>query len=343
MQRDQLHQKTSALARTILASVEALPQLRRLDRGTLPTPQSAAACVEQLLEILYPGFFGRQNLLSSDIATRITTLIASISDTLYDHVRFCLRYRIHVDTPDQSSDTSRAKSDQSASAQPMPSQSNTDDACEQCDREAVDIVERFLSRIPDIRSLLADDVQAAFESDPAASSADETLFCYPGVFAITVQRLAHELYRQHVPLLPRIWTEIAHSRTGIDIHPGAVLGRRFFIDHGTGVVIGETTTIGDNVKLYQGVTLGALAPAFGQLLRGTKRHPTIEHDVTIYAHATILGGETVIGHGSTIGGNVFLTRSVPSNHVVGIEPPKLKVRDRRRRKTTEDPPLDFDI
>lgn len=328
MHRDQLHQKTSALARNILASVDALPQLRRLDRGTLPTPQSAAACVEQLLEVLYPGFFGRQNLLSSDIATRITTLVASISDTLYDHVRFCLRYRIHVDTPDQ---------------QGTPAQTRSDDACERCDREAVEIVGRFFARIPDIRALLAEDVQAAFESDPAASSADETLFCYPGVFAITVQRLAHELYQQHVPLLPRIWTEIAHSRTGIDIHPGAVLGRRFFIDHGTGVVIGETTTIGDNVKLYQGVTLGALAPAFGQLLRGTKRHPTIEHDVTIYAHATILGGETVIGHGSTIGGNVFLTRSVPSNHVVGIEPPKLKVRDRRQRKTTEDPPLDFDI
>jgi serine O-acetyltransferase len=328
MHRDQLHQKTSSLARNILASVDALPQLRRLDRATLPTPQSAAACVEQLLEVLYPGFFGRQNLLSSDIATRITALIASISDTLYDHVRFCLRYRIHVDTPDH---------------QGTPAQTRSDDACERCDREAFEIVERFFARVPDIRALLAEDVQAAFESDPAASSADETLFCYPGVFAITVQRLAHELYQQQVPLLPRIWTEIAHSRTGIDIHPGAVLGRRFFIDHGTGVVIGETTTIGDNVKLYQGVTLGALAPAFGQLLRGTKRHPTIEHDVTIYAHATILGGETVIGHGSTIGGNVFLTRSVPPNHVVGIEPPKLKVRDRRRRKTTEDFPLDFDI
>src|SRR5947207_3107412 len=159
----------------------------------------------------------------------------------------------------------------------------------------------------------------------------ETIFSYPGLFAITVQRLAHEFQLLGVPLLPRIMTEYAHSLTGIDIHPGARLGRSFFIDHGTGVVIGETTVIGDNVKIYQGVTLGALAPAFGQALRGQKRHPTIEDNVTIYAGATILGGDTVVGRGATIGGNVFITESVPPLNQVVAEPPKLRYRDRRPR------------
>src|SRR3989454_8035017 len=177
--------------------------------------------------------------------------------------------------------------------------------------------------------MLAADVQAAFDGDPAAQSTDETIFCYPGLFAIFVQRLAHEFHQLKVPLLPRIMTEYAHSLTGIDIHPGAKLGKSFFIDHGTGVVIGETTEIGDDVKIYQGVTLGALAPAFGQLLRGQKRHPTIEDDVTIYAGATILGGDTVIGQGAVIGGNVFITSSVPPLNQVSAEPPKLKYRDRR--------------
>jgi serine O-acetyltransferase len=190
--------------------------------------------------------------------------------------------------------------------------------------------------------MLAGDVQAAFDGDPAAKSTDETIYCYPGLLAIMVQRLAHELLKLEVPLLPRVMTEYAHSLTGIDIHPGAKLGHNFFIDHGTGVVIGETTIIGDNVKIYQGVTLGALSPAFGQLLRGQKRHPTIEDNVTIYAGATILGGETVIGTGSVIGGNVFITTSVPPHNQVSAEPPKLKYRDRRPRgnKPIE---LDFQI
>ena len=151
---------------------------------------------------------------------------------------------------------------------------------------------------------------------------DETIFCYPGLFAITVQRLAHEFYDLDVPLLPRIMTEYAHSFTGIDIHPGARMGRRFFIDHGTGVVIGETTIIGDNVKIYQGVTLGALAPAYGQMLRGQKRHPTIEDNVTIYSGATILGGETISGKGSVIGGTGFITASVPPWNQVSAPPTK---------------------
>ncbi|QQO09205.1 serine O-acetyltransferase EpsC [Breznakiella homolactica] len=183
-----------------------------------------------------------------------------------------------------------------------------------CHAVAELIVDDFFDELPMIRKTLAADVQAAFKGDPAAKSIEEVILSYPGMDAITVHRLAHFFWSRQVPLIPRIMSEIAHSRTGIDIHPGAAIGESFFIDHGTGVVIGETTVIGENVKIYQGVTLGALSVRKEEA--NTKRHPTIEQDVTIYAGATILGGETVIGRGSTIGGNVWLTKSVPPETVV---------------------------
>ena len=182
---------------------------------------------------------------------------------------------------------------------------------ESTDSEATRLSLSFLSQIPQIRALAQTDVDAAYAGDPAASSKEEIIFCYPGLFAITVYRLANLLHRLQVPTIPRIMTEYAHSVTGIDIHPGATIGSHFFIDHGTGIVIGETAIIGDHVKIYQGVTLGGLSTRGGQSLRGIKRHPTIEDDVTIYAGATILGGETVIGHHSVIGANAFITESVP--------------------------------
>jgi serine O-acetyltransferase len=185
--------------------------------------------------------------------------------------------------------------------------------------DAEKIVTGFVGRLAAVRALLAEDVEAAFEGDPAAKSYAEIVAAYPALWAIATYRLAHELHGLGVPLVPRIMSEHAHARTGIDIHPGATIGRRFFIDHGTGVVIGETAEIGERVVLYQGVTLGALAPRAGQVLRGVKRHPTIEDDVTIYAGATILGGETVIGRGSVIGGNAWLTHSVPPCSKVQIE------------------------
>ena len=187
------------------------------------------------------------------------------------------------------------------------------------------LADRLVQRLPAIRALAAEDVEAAFDGDPAAKSYAEIVAAYPSVWAVANYRLAHELHRLGVPLLPRIMAEHAHARTGIDIHPGAKIGRRFFIDHGTGVVIGETVEIGDRCVIYQGVTLGALAPRKGQVLRGVKRHPTLEDDVTIYAGATILGGETVIGRGSVIGGNVWLTHSVPPCSKVQIEAPRLQV------------------
>ena len=186
----------------------------------------------------------------------------------------------------------------------------------------------FFREIPQVRSLLQTDLQAAFDGDPAASGKEEVIFCYPGLFAITVYRLAHVLYTLGVPMIPRIMTEYAHSVTGIDIHPGATIGEYFFIDHGTGIVIGETTVIGDRVKIYQGVTLGALSTRGGQNLRGKRRHPTIEDNVTIYAGASILGGGTVIGRECTIGSNVFITHSIPCCTTVSVKSQELQMKSR---------------
>ena len=186
----------------------------------------------------------------------------------------------------------------------------------------------FMERIPEIRALVQTDVDAAFAGDPAAANAEEIIFCYPGLFAISVYRLAHVLYALQVPMIPRIMTEYAHSLTGIDIHPGATIGEYFFIDHGTGIVIGETTVIGNHVKIYQGVTLGALTTRGGQSLKGKKRHPTIEDNVTIYAGASILGGGTVIGRDSVIGSNVFITHSIPACTTVSVKSQELQFKPR---------------
>ncbi len=319
MDHHELNDRLPESVTKLLENIQQLPQLRRLNRGALPSRENAAETIENLLQLIFPGYFGKQGLTTHNLPFRIGEIAMGLSDRIYDQIRFCLRYRI--DKPDDEDFANR---------------------CEDCDKSAAQITLDFFNSFPEVRAMIAEDVQAAFDSDPAATSTDETIFCYPGLLAITVQRLAHVLYKANVPLLPRIWTELAHSRTGIDIHPGAQLGRRFFIDHGTGIVIGETCTIGANVKIYQGVTLGALAPAYGQMLRGTKRHPTIEDDVTIYAGATVLGGDTVIGKGSTILGNVFLYESVPAHHVIGNEPHKLRIRDRSRKSKLSDI-VDFQI
>ena len=197
-------------------------------------------------------------------------------------------------------------------------------------RDAKAIVAAFLARLPEVKRLVGTDVQAAYEGDPAATSPMEVVMAYPGLYAVTIHRLAHELYVLKVPIIPRIMSELAHSKTGIDIHPGATIGERFFIDHGTGVVIGETCVIGNNVKLYQGVTLGALSfdkdPTTGALVKGIKRHPNVEDNVVVYAGATILGGDTVIGHDSEIGGSVWLIDSVPPYSRVYNQPPKPVIR-----------------
>jgi serine O-acetyltransferase len=308
MNRKQLNERLPQIVQMLVEALPNTPGVNHLDRVYLPGRDVIIDCVRKLQQLVFPGYFGKQGLNSHNVQYRIGELVMELSDALYDQIRWCLRYR-----------------------ERLPGANGPGDKCEECDRQAAEAVAAFFERIPAVREMLATDVQAAFDGDPAAASSDETIFCYPGVFAIMVQRLAHELYALGVPLLPRIMTEHAHSVTGIDIHPGARLGRSFFIDHGTGVVIGETTEIGDNVKVYQGVTLGALAPAYGQVLRGHKRHPTIEEDVTIYAGATILGGETIIGRGAIINGNVFITSSVPPYTIVGAEPAQLVYRQRKSR------------
>ncbi len=319
MDRNELNKRLPAVVDGLVKSIIDEPRMQHLNRVFLPSRDDIVKAIELLRQIVYPGYFGKQGLTSQNITERVGELAIQLSDILYEQVRCCLRYKQQIPGSDRGSDK-----------------------CDECDQEAGRIVAAFFDRLPAVREMLADDVQAAFEGDPAAHSTDETIFCYPGLMAITVQRLAHEFYRIEVPLLPRIMTEHIHGLTGIDIHPGANLGRGLFIDHGTGVVIGETTEIGYNVKIYQGVTLGALAPAYGQALRGRKRHPTIHDNVTIYAGATILGGETVIGEGCTIGGNVFITASVPKFNQVSADPPKLKYRDRRHRECADVAP-DFQI
>jgi serine O-acetyltransferase len=215
--------------------------------------------------------------------------------------------------------------------------------CGDCDATAAAIVSEFLGNVPNLRATLATDVQAAFDGDPAAKNTDEIIFSYPGLLAITIFRLAHELWKAQVPLIPRIMTEYAHDLTGIDIHPGATIDGFFFIDHGTGVVIGETCIIGKHVKIYQGVTLGALSTRGGQGLRGQKRHPTLEDEVTVYAGATILGGDTAIGKGATISGNVFLTQSVPAGSRVSAKNPELTIKNRPPAEFKQELPQDWQI
>jgi len=320
MDRKELNHRLPVFVDSIVQSVTSNPQMHHLNRVLLPKREVIIEAIKLLRQVVFPGYFGKQGLTTENLPFRMGELVIELTDMLYEQVRCCLRYR-----------------------EQLPGEDSSGQRCEDCDHEAARIVATFWDRVPTVRDLLATDLQAAFDGDPAAQSTDETIFSYPGLFAIFVQRLAHEFFQMKVPLLPRIMTEYAHSLTGIDIHPGARLGKALFIDHGTGVVIGETTVIGDNVKIYQGVTLGALAPAFGQRLRGQKRHPTLEDNVTIYSGATILGGDTVIGKGALIGGNVFITTSVPPLNQVTGEPPVLKFRDRRPGRKKMEEVLDFQI
>ena len=296
--RDQVREIT----REVMQTFGTLhPKLEHLATTPLPAKSSIINLVDDLLEVIYPGYFGRKYVEVANIEYHIGDLIDSIYARLTQEI-----YRSVRPACDK----------------------NKDGDCEHCWKNAEEQAVTFLRRVPNLRVRLSADVQAAYDGDPAAKSIDEVIFAYPAIFSITIFRLAHELNLQGMPLLPRIMTEYAHSVTGIDIHPGATIGDGFFIDHGTGVVIGETTNIGNRVKLYQGVTLGALSFAMdeeGRMIRGKKRHPTIEDDVVIYAGATILGGTTVIGRGSVVGGNVWLTRSVPPYTRVIISEPELVI------------------
>jgi serine O-acetyltransferase len=292
------------ITEALISTYTECSRINHLGHQPLPSRDAVIDIIGDLFEVIYPGFGRRQGLHMGNVEYYVGSLVDSLHDKLTQQIARALRHELCQEAP---------HTDFEALAQ----------------TKAVE----FLRRVPEIRQVLDQDVAAAFRGDPAAKSHHEIIFCYPGLEAITVYRLAHELLSLGVPYVPRMMTEYAHSKTGIDIHPGARIGPSFFIDHGTGVVIGETCEIGTGVKLYQGVTLGALSfakDADGELVRGTKRHPTLEDDVVIYANATILGGETVIGARAVIGSNVWLTQSVAPDTVVVLEKPQLRLKGAQR-------------
>jgi len=286
----------------LLASYARVGGINHLDGKNLPSKTAVCSITVDLLRLLFPGFFHDQVMHSSELKVETAALIDSVLGRLEDEIYKSLEYR----TPEGITKKELRPAARTATLD-------------------------FLSNLSAIRELLQTDAEAAFNGDPAALSKEEIIVAYPFVEAVAVHRLAHELYKKHVPLIPRIMAEWAHSRTGMDLHPGARIGTHFFVDHCTGTVIGETSEIGNHVKLYQGVGLVARSLAAGQALRGLKRHPTVQDRVTIYAGATIMGGDTVVGEGSTIAGNVFLAHSVPPGSLVVPEEVKVKVMSKAER------------
>jgi serine O-acetyltransferase len=299
-----------AVTDQLVESYSACGRLHHLGHVPLPSREAVADILADLSEVIYPGYGRRQNLHVGNIAYYVGSLVDALHDKLTEQITRAIRHDRCREDPDYD-----------------------------CEAEAQQKAVSLLQRIPEVRHVLEQDVEAAYRGDPAAKSSHEIIFCYPGLDAITTYRLAHELTKLGVPYIPRMMTEIAHSRTGIDIHPGAHIGPGFFIDHGTGVVIGETTDIGRNVKLYQGVTLGALSfdrDDSGALVHGAyKRHPTLRDEVVVYANATILGGQTEVGEGAVIGSNVWLTRSVEPYAVVVLDNPQHKIKGGKSRSAQE--------
>jgi serine O-acetyltransferase len=300
----------SQLTNELVASYARIGGINHLDGKNLPSKTAITSITCDLLRLLFPGYFDEKLIHSSEVKVETAALLDSVLGKLEDEIRKSLEYH-----PPEN----LAKKDVTIAAHK--------------------ITAEFLGQLPHIREILQTDVQAAFDGDPAALSKDEVLVSYPFVEAISVQRLAHELYLKNVALIPRIMTEWAHLRSGMEIHPGAKIGSHFFVDHCTGTVVGETAIIGNHVKMYHGVTLGAKSTAGGQSLRGKKRHPTIEDHVTIYPGATILGGDTVIGAGSTIGGNVFIMESVEPNSLVIYDGLDMRVLSKADKNAV----LDFQI
>jgi serine O-acetyltransferase len=306
------------LVDAMLSSYRSDARAHHINKRFLPSRDEAIEIVRLLLQLFYPGYFGRQDLTDEDVGYHVGVLLSALREKLEAQIELCLCYRGEALEDGGRPDVPR------------------------CHKEGRTITRRFLERLPGLRALLLEDVQAAYDGDPAALNLDEIILAYPGLLAVTVYRIAHELHELNVPMMPRIMTEWAHTKTGADIHPGATIGRAFFLDHATGVVIGETSVIGERVKLYQGVTLGALSiarDARGRVIRGTKRHPTVEDEVTIYANATVLGGKTTLSKKVVIGGGVFLTRSVPAGGRVALKATEVEV----ERATSTLDPADLDL
>jgi len=291
-----IEQQIEGIVDEILEDYQHQRSIDKLNPFVHPDKDTVIDIIYKLLRIAYPGYFRDKSYRIYNARHNLSMLIEDVMYNLNKQIAIVLRGQMDE---------------------------------QQAESRAQEISLQFFRAIPSVRAVSQTDVEAFYDGDPAAYSTDEIIFCYPGLFAITVYRLAHVLYTLGVPMLPRIMTEHAHSVTGIDINPGATIGNYFFIDHGTGIVVGETTVIGDHVKIYQGVTLGALTTRGGQSLRGRKRHPTIEDNVTIYAGASILGGETVIGRDCVIGSNVFITHSIPESTTVSVKSQELQFKSRK--------------
>ena len=288
------------IVQSLMASYHEAGGINHVDCGNLPSKRAIASLCEDLLQLLFPGFYADEAVSSGELELVTHELVAEIRNRLNTEVRRSLRLK-----PEPPADL---------------------------EAESVALVCRMMMCLPEIRALLQTDVEAAYEGDPAARSFEEIIVAYPGLEAIAIQRTAHQLYQEGVPLIPRMMTEWAHSKTGIDIHPGAQIGSHFFIDHGTGVVIGETCRIGSHVKLYHGVTLGARSfqkDEDGKLVKGIKRHPDVEDRVTIYPNCTVLGGDTVIGARSTIGANVFIMESVAPDMLYALGDQEHRIHDKK--------------
>ena len=289
-----IEQRIEGVVDSILSDYAQGRDIDKIDLRQHPDKEVITDVIQKLLRIVYPGYFRERSFRMYNAKHHLSMLMEDVMYNLNRQIKLVLQ----------------------------------NEGVEAAEERAQEVCLAFFEQIPTVRALVQTDVQAAYDGDPAATSKDEVIFCYPGLFAITVYRLAHVLYTLGIPMIPRIMTEYAHGVTGIDLHPGATVGDHFFIDHGTGIVIGETTVIGSHVKIYQGVTLGGLTTRGGQSLRGKKRHPTIEDNVTIYAGASVLGGETVIGRDSVIGSNAFITKSVPPCTTVSMKMQELQYKER---------------
>ena len=300
------NKKIEKLVGKIIETYRGDSGINFIDALNLPVRDKILEILDLLMEVLFPGYTGKRSVTKSNVKYIVVDILYHLYTELCEQIQRAYKYGCRM------------------------AECDTGD----CHRMAQDAAQKILTQLPKIRQLLKGDVGAAFDGDPAAKSYEEIVLSYPCIIAIATYRIAHELYLKQVPLIPRIMTECAHAKTGIDIHPGAKIGKNFFIDHGTGVVIGETTVIGQNVKIYQGATLGALSftkDERGNIIKGGKRHPTIEDNVTIYAEATILG-DVVIGKGAVIGGNVWIKQSVPPGVTVSTANPDLVYKKHKKRK-----------
>lgn len=295
------------IVQKIYSSLDGTKNIDALSIYNKPDKTEVRELVNKLYRVIYPGYYRDRSV---KIYNPKNTFAVTVEDVFY-HLNKQVTLALDFGTKKGSM------------------------TAQEREKESYRVCKEFFERIPAVREYIETDLLATYDGDPAAGCFEEIILAYPGLFAITVYRIAHELYKLQVPVLPRLMTEYAHSETGIDIHPGAEIGKFFFIDHGTGIVIGETTEIGRNVKIYQGVTLGALSTRGGQKLSGRKRHPTICDNVTIYAGASILGGDTIIGENTVIGGNTFITRSIDANTVVSMKNLEMEYRDNRNRHTEE--------